>query len=67
MGLKKNSEIAKLASETLKTDLHMAQKSLHQKKLDHAIKGLQNPNELNQLRREIAMIQTEIRKRELAN
>jgi len=40
MGLKKYSEIAKLASETLKTDLHMAQKSLHQKKVRSCHKRL---------------------------
>lgn len=36
-----------------------------QMKFDHAVKGLGNPMELRELRRNIARIQTELRQREL--
>ena len=41
------------------------EQELQQMKFDHAVKGLGNPMELRELRRNIARIQTEARSREL--
>jgi large subunit ribosomal protein L29 len=41
-------------------------KELFDAKFDHAVKGLANPLELRAMRRDIARINTEIRRRELA-
>lgn len=41
-------------------------KELFDAKFDHAVKGLANPLELRVMRRDVARINTEIRRRELA-
>jgi len=38
----------------------------HKMKFDHALTGLENPLDLREVRRDIARLQTEIRRRELA-
>ncbi|HRI01305.1 MAG TPA: 50S ribosomal protein L29 [Saprospiraceae bacterium] len=66
MAQKKYSEFSKSNVETLKNDLREAQARLESSKLEHNIKGLQNPTELRMMRREIARIQTALRSNELS-
>ena len=66
MALKKYKELTSLNDETLAKDLAEATANYHSSKFEHTIKGLANPTELRHMRREVAMIETEIRKRELS-
>lgn len=66
MATKKYSEYTKLNDETLAKDLAEATTNYLSSKFDHNIKGLANPTELRLMRREIAMMKTEERKRELS-
>lgn len=50
----------------LQAQLASMEHEYQQMKFDHAVKGLANPMELRELRRNIARILTEGRKRELA-
>lgn len=59
MALKKFSEIIKLDTEVLEQDLKAAVAELHRLRLEHKIKGLQNPRHISHLRKEIAMMKTE--------
>lgn len=52
--------------EDLQAQLGSLQNELMQTKFDHAVKGLANPMELRQTRRDIARINTELRSRELS-
>ncbi len=63
MSLKKYSELVEIKSEVLEQDLQNNINNLHQLKLEHKIKGLQNPTQIKFLRREIAMMKTELNKR----
>jgi large subunit ribosomal protein L29 len=63
MALKKYSEITGMNSETLTRDLKNNIEDLHRLKLEHKMKGLQNPVQIKFLRREIAKMQTEMTKR----
>ncbi len=63
MALKKYSEITGMNSETLERDLTNNMNDLHRLKLEHKVKGLQNPVQIKFLRREIAMMKTEMTKR----
>ena len=63
MALKKYSEINGMNSEILERDLKNNLEDLHRLKLEHKVKGLQNPVQLKFLRREIAMMKTELTKR----
>jgi large subunit ribosomal protein L29 len=50
----------------LLADLAGFENEYQQMKFDHAVKGLGNPMELREMRRNIARVQTELRQRELA-
>ncbi len=63
MALKKYSEITGMNSETLERDLKNNINDLHRLKLEHKVKGLQNPVQIKYLRREIAQMKTELTKR----
>lgn len=63
MALKKYSEINGMNSDVLERDLANNISDLHRLRLEHKIKGLQNPVQLRYLRREIAMMKTEMNKR----
>jgi large subunit ribosomal protein L29 len=58
-------ELNNLSEGDLSTELLNAQREYVAIKLDHATQGLANPNEIKVARRNVARIQTEIRKREL--
>jgi large subunit ribosomal protein L29 len=55
-----------MANDALQARLASMETEILQMKFDHAVKGLANPMELRQVRREIARAQTELRQRELA-
>jgi large subunit ribosomal protein L29 len=57
---------AELSDDQLGTELQTREREYQQMKFDHAAKGIANPMELRDLRRDIARIHTEVRKRELA-
>jgi len=57
---------AELTDEQLGTELEAQEKEYQQMKFDHAAKGIANPMELRDMRRNIARILTEVRSRELA-
>jgi large subunit ribosomal protein L29 len=61
-----NLELHNLSDSDLNAQLLNSQREYVALKLDHATQGLANPNEIKVARRNIARIQTEIRKRELA-
>lgn len=63
MALKKYSEFAGLDTEVLERDLNTAVTEWHRLKLEHKIKGLQNPVQIRHIRREIAQMKTELIKR----
>ena len=66
MALKKYKELTSLNDETLAKDLAEATANYHSSKFEHTIKGLANPTELRHMRKEVAMMETEIRKREMS-
>ncbi|MDQ3141123.1 MAG: 50S ribosomal protein L29 [Bacteroidota bacterium] len=65
MPLKKYTEFSKITGETLLQDLKNAKAEYQNLKFEHTLKGLANPNRIKFLRREIAMMNTEMKHREL--
>ncbi|MEL6941497.1 MAG: 50S ribosomal protein L29 [Bacteroidota bacterium] len=51
--------------EDLRSELEALEVGFQKLKFDHATKGLENPLDLRNYRRDIARIKTELRKREL--
>ncbi|MFN7327299.1 MAG: 50S ribosomal protein L29 [Chitinophagales bacterium] len=64
---KQNLVLADKSAEELQAELGSLQGELTTMKFDHAVKGLANPMELRQMRRNIARIMTELRQRELSS
>jgi len=58
--------VAEMTDADLQSQKAALEHEYQQMKFDHAVKGLGNPLELRELRREIARILTEGRSRELA-
>ncbi len=54
------------SNEQLLAQLGSMEHEYHQLKFDHTIRGLSNPMEIRDLRRNIARVNTEMRRRELA-
>lgn len=65
MASKKFQELQEYSLEDLRVELETTEKSYVKMKFDHAIKGLEDPMRLREVRRDIARMQTEIRRREL--
>ncbi|MCC6753168.1 MAG: 50S ribosomal protein L29 [Saprospiraceae bacterium] len=63
MALKKYTEFAGLASDVLERDLRQAVEELSRLRVEHKVKGLQNPVQIRHLRKEIARMKTEMTKR----
>lgn len=53
--------------EELKNELEELKQEYRRMKLDHVMRGLPNPMLLRSVRRDIARINTELRKRQIAN
>ncbi len=66
MATKKYQELSNMAEEDLYKELKAAKNDYDSLKFDHAVKGLESPIELRVLRRDIARLKTEIRRREVA-
>ncbi len=66
MASKKFIELQEFSDDELKNELQETELHYQKLKFDHAIKGLDNPIELRGVRRDIARLQTEIRRREVA-
>ncbi|MEZ5042276.1 MAG: 50S ribosomal protein L29 [Saprospiraceae bacterium] len=65
MASKKFLELQDFSEADLKSELEATETQYQKLKFDHAIKGLDNPILLREIRRDIARLQTEIRSREL--
>lgn len=62
----KKEDYSAYSLEDLKYDLESATVKHKKMKFDHATTGLQNPQSLVEVRRDIARIKTELRAREIA-
>ncbi|MCB0529761.1 MAG: 50S ribosomal protein L29 [Saprospiraceae bacterium] len=63
---KEKLDVVSLSDDDLQSQLASMENEYQQMKFDHAVKGLGNPMELRELRRNIARVRTEGRRRELA-
>lgn len=67
MAIDKLKDLASLSDTDLKADLEAMMLSYQKLRFDHSVKGLDNPLDLRDMRRNIARLNTEIRKRELSS
>ena len=65
MATKKYIELKEMSDADLKDELKQIHVQYHKLRFDHTIKGLDNPVTLKNTKRDVARIQTEIRKREI--
>lgn len=65
MASKKYLELQELTDTDLIAELEGAEVDYEKARFDHAVKGLDNPIQLREMRRDIARILTEVRRREL--
>lgn len=66
MATKKYLELQELTDADLISELDGAEAEYNKARFDHSVKGLDNPLELREMRRDIARILTEARRREMA-
>ena len=66
MASKKFLELQEFSDADLQSELKETEVQFQKLKFDHAIKGLDNPIKLKEIRRDVARLKTEIRRRELA-
>jgi large subunit ribosomal protein L29 len=66
MATKKFLELQEFSNEELTNELTETEAQYNKIRFDHVIKGLDNPIVLREVRRDIARLKTEIRRRELA-
>ena len=67
MATKKYLELQEFTDESLSDELKETRTQYQKLKFDHTIKGLDNPLTLKEVRRDIARLNTEIRRRQVAN
>ena len=67
MASKKYLELQEFSEAELLNELKESEAQQQKLLFDHSIKGLDNPLSIKELRRDIARLKTEVRKRELAN
>jgi len=67
MASKKFLELKEFTSEELVNELSATEAAYQKLEFDHAIKGLDNPLQLREVRRDIARLKTEVRRREVEN
>ena len=65
MATKKFLELKEFSAEELMNELNVTQEQYGKMKFEHAIRGLENPLTLREVRRDIARLKTEFRRREL--
>ena len=66
MATKKFLELQEFSDADLQSELRDTEAQYQKLKFDHAIKGMDNPLVLREVRRDIARLRTEIRRREIA-
>lgn len=66
MATEKSKQLQEMSDEDLRTELEGTLAQYQRLRFDHVIKGLENPIGLRGVRRDIARLRTEIRKRELS-
>jgi len=66
MASNKSVELRNASDADLQDQLNENTVSLEKMKFDHTVSGIENPLQLRAVRRDIARIKTEIRRRELA-
>ena len=66
MATKKFIELGEMSDADLKAELTQINVQYQKLRFDHTIKGLDNPLTLRNTKRDIARLQTEIRRREVA-
>jgi large subunit ribosomal protein L29 len=66
MATKKYQEVQEINDNDLRETLTETETAYQKLTFDHAIRGLDNPLELRDLRRDVARLKTEIRRREVA-
>ncbi len=66
MPSKKFLELQEFSDGDLANELKETEEQYHKLVFDHAIKGLDNPLLIKEIRRDIARLKTEVRKREMA-
>ena len=62
---KKNQEMKSLTDEDLANELNETQVNYAKLKYDHGIQGIENPLVIREMRRDIARLKTEQRRREV--
>jgi len=67
MATKKYIELQEFTDENLLNELKETEIQYKKLKFDHAVKGLENPQVIKEVRRDIARLNTEVRRREVAN
>ncbi|MBK7869248.1 MAG: 50S ribosomal protein L29 [Saprospiraceae bacterium] len=65
MASKKYLELQEFSDTDLASELEQTEFQYHKLQFDHAIKGLDNPLILREVRRDIARLKTEIRRRQV--
>jgi len=66
MASKKYIELQEFTDEQLVSELDQTVSQFQKLKFDHTLKGLENPLALREVRRDIARLKTEMRKREVS-
>lgn len=66
MPSKKFIEVQDFSDAELNNELEVVQSQYQKLKFDHALRGLENPLALKEVRRDVARMKTEIRRREIA-
>jgi large subunit ribosomal protein L29 len=66
MASKKYLELQEFSDEDLASELEQTEIQYQTLQFDHAIKGLENPLVIREVRRDIARLKTEARRREVA-
>jgi large subunit ribosomal protein L29 len=66
MPSKKTIDLQEFSDDDLRNELQETERQFQKMQFDHAIKGLDNPLTIRAVRRDIARLQTEVRRRELA-
>lgn len=66
MATSKYLELQELSDADLISELEGSEVEYNKARFDHSVKGLDNPLDIREMRRDIARINTEIRRREMA-
>lgn len=67
MASKKFEELSAMSVDELQNERTASETDLQKLRFDHAIRGLDNPLILRNIRRDVARINTELRRREVAD